>query len=252
MLTNTFIHLDNISYKTERKLWKAGYRSWWDVISSPEGLPVNAVKRERFVKDIRDSIRHFKNDNMVYFANRMKHKDYWRILRHYKNETGYLDIETNMDGSITVVGLFINNRYIAYVRGDDTLKLEWMMSLPSAFVTFNGIVFDMPVLLKEFHFLEKPVLHFDLLKVRKQIGWRGGLKKLEKYNGIERSPRVNNLSGYDAVKLWESHKNGNKEALKTLIEYNLYDVKNLKILTEMFIEKNVEMNYRDLAEQRSE
>jgi uncharacterized protein YprB with RNaseH-like and TPR domain len=62
---------------------------------------------------------------------------------------------------------------------------------------------------------------------------RGGLKKIEVDNGIQRPAEIAGLNGYDAVLLWRRHLRGSHEALEKLIAYNRADVVNLERLTEI-------------------
>mgnify|MGYP000076628016 CR=1 FL=1 len=245
MLTNTFIHIDGISYRKEQQLWKKGFKSWWDVLERWKDLPFGEKKNEEVLKEIKRSINSFKNDDIKYFLKRLKYRDYWRVLTHYRKEIGYLDIETSMEGEITLIGLFVGGNFYLYKSGDDYLKLEKMFSIPTILVSFNGQTFDIPRIKKEFPFLSLPDYHFDLFRASKSIGWKGGLKKLEEQFLIERSGKVKNLTGYDAVLLWQDYKNGSKDSLNILIEYNMFDVVNLEKLTNIFLERKKE-EYRNI------
>ncbi|HAF06860.1 MAG: hypothetical protein XD76_1501 [candidate division TA06 bacterium 32_111] len=245
MLTNTFIHIDGISYKKEKQLWKKGFKSWWDVVERWRELPFGEQRNAEVLKEIRKSIDSFKNDDIDYFFRRLKYRDYWRVLIHYKKEIGYLDIETSMEGEITLIGLFVGGNFYLYKSGDDYLKLEKMFSIPTILVSFNGQTFDIPRIKKEFPFLSLPSYHFDLFRASRSIGWKGGLKKLEEQFLIERSGKVKNLTGYDAVLLWQDYKSGSKDSLKILIEYNMFDVVNLEKLTNIFLESKKE-EYRNI------
>ncbi len=242
MLTSTYIHIKEINYKTEQILYGAGYGRWWDILKNPESIPLSEKQREHLIREINFSIKHFMKDNLNYFADKLKHKDLWRIIKPYFIETGFLDIETSKDGEITVVGLYIGEKYLCYKMGDNTEKLEWMLSLPKVIVTFNGMIFDVPVIKRHFPYIKMTDIHFDLLKGLPQVGWKGGLKKLEKNENIHRPERIAHMTGYDAVKLWEKYSDGDSNSLELLIEYNLHDVKNLKILMERYLvlmEKNL-------------
>ncbi len=237
MLTSTFIHLDNIGSKKEQNLHSKGIRTWWDAIRTPEKIPMGEKDKTSLISGIHKSLRHFMRDDVAYFADRLPHSEFWRILIHYKNEIGYTDIETNMNGEITVIGLYVGGRYFRYVAGEDTAFLEYMFSLPRALITFNGILFDVPEIRKQYPYLKIPQLHFDLLKVTNSVGLKGGLKKIEKALNIPRTERVDGLTGYDAVKLWEKYTNeADNEALETLIEYNMFDVVNLEKIFDVFCE----------------
>ncbi|MEO0288098.1 MAG: ribonuclease H-like domain-containing protein [candidate division WOR-3 bacterium] len=240
MLTNTFVHIDGISYKKEEQLWKKGFKNWWDVVEKWNQLPFGEKKNIQILNEVKRSIDSFKNDDIKYFFKRLNHRDYWRVLTHYKSEIGYIDIETSFEGEITLVGLYVGGNFYVYKNGEDYLKLEKMFSIPSILVSFNGQTFDIPRIKKEFPFLSLPDFHFDLFRASKSVGWKGGLKKLEEKFMIERSKRVKNLTGYDAVLLWQEYKNGSKDSLNTLIEYNMFDVINLEKLTTIFLEKKRE------------
>ena len=236
MLTATYVHIKGISYKTERLLWNSGFYNWWDMLSNSDTIPVDDMKKRELLREIELSVNSFMSDRVAYFSERLKHGDLWRLISPYMNETGYLDIETDRAGEITVVGLCIGKDYHCYQCGEDSAKLEWMLSLPRIIVTFNGMLFDVPVIKKQFPYVRIPSVHFDLHKAAGQAGWSGGLKKLEKTHNISRPENIVNMTGYDAVKLWESYENGHRESLNTLIEYNKYDVVNLKLLMEKYID----------------
>jgi uncharacterized protein len=70
-------------------------------------------------------------------------------------------------------------------------------------------------------------LHLDLCHTLRRLGLGGGLKKVEKILGIERSPETSGLTGMDAVSLWRQARWGSKEAMKILLTYNAEDVFNM-------------------------
>ena len=237
MLTKTFIHINGISYRNESNLWEKGIKSWWDVLDKKEQLPFGKEKNAMLMKEVIESIKEFMKDNISYFSSRLPHKEWWRFLSHYKNEIGYIDIETNIQGNITVIGLYIGGMFYYYKSGDNSLILEKMISLPKILVSFNGIAFDIPKIKSEFPHIEIPEIHFDLLKVAKSVGWYGGLKKIENMLHIKRPEHVKDMNGYNAIILWDQYKNGSEKSLEILLDYNKYDVLNLEILLEMFIEE---------------
>jgi uncharacterized protein YprB with RNaseH-like and TPR domain len=98
-------------------------------------------------------------------------------------------------------------------------------------VTFFGTGFDIPVLQKNFKSFQFDQIHIDLCPMLRSLGYRGGLKSIEKEIGIQRDPSVDGLTGYDAVKLWRRYRNLRDErAMETLIAYNKADVVNLEAL----------------------
>jgi len=87
-----------------------------------------------------------------------------------------------------------------------------------------------PVLKRFFPRFRPPPVHVDLRQVWGRAGHRGGLKLLEELEGIGRPPHLAGLGGWDAVILWRRHLDGDRDALRLLAEYNLYDAVNLRAL----------------------
>ena len=89
----------------------------------------------------------------------------------------------------------------------------------------------------------------ELQKSLKQVGIRGGLKKIEKQMGIARSDETEGLSGLDAIYLWRRFLRGEDNALKTLIAYNKEDVVNLEVLAQIAYDrlKATELRSADIS-----
>jgi uncharacterized protein len=157
----------------------------------------------------------------------------------------YLDIETDRHGDVCVIGIFSQPGGFVQFYGDDvtTNNLENALAGAKTIVTFNGDCFDLPTLDKFFDLdLKGSCCSLDLLKVKKNLGLKGGLKELEKQYGIKR--KTEGMDGYKAILLWEKYrKKGQTSALELLLEYNKEDVLNLVALEEIFSEQLKEMDY---------
>lgn len=157
----------------------------------------------------------------------------------------YLDIETDRQGNVCVIGIFSQRSGFVQFYGEDVnaVNLENALSGAKTIVTFNGDCFDLPTLDKYFNLdLKGNCSSLDLLKVKKNLGLRGGLKELEKMYGIKR--KTEGIDGYKAILLWEKYVNrGQMGALKLLLEYNKEDVINLIRLEEIFFEQMKEIDY---------
>ncbi|WP_297055224.1 ribonuclease H-like domain-containing protein [Thermosulfurimonas sp.] len=145
----------------------------------------------------------------------------------------FLDIETEglskERNGITVLGTMVERRYRAFVAGFNLEKGVSYLARYPVWVTFGGARFDLPFLRARFPELSTPLLHLDLCQLYRQLGYRGGLKKLEVLFGLSR--RTRGLSGYDAVKLWQRWvQRKDRRALRTLLLYNREDVSNLRFL----------------------
>jgi uncharacterized protein YprB with RNaseH-like and TPR domain len=66
----------------------------------------------------------------------------------------------------------------------------------------------------------------------RKLGYRGGLKAIEKSFGLARDPEIDGMDGYAAVKLWMAYQWGHERALERLIQYNTADIVHLKPLME--------------------
>jgi hypothetical protein len=80
----------------------------------------------------------------------------------------------------------------------------------------------------------------DLRHLWARLGHRGGLKLLEEEQGIGRPPHLAGLGGWDAVLLWRRHLEGDRAALRLLVEYNLHDAVNLQALAALGYNRIVE------------
>jgi uncharacterized protein YprB with RNaseH-like and TPR domain len=150
----------------------------------------------------------------------------------------YLDIETDREGNISVIGISIGSQgFKQFVgKGITSHKVENCLRQARIIVTFNGDSFDLPQIKKHLN-LDLAVTHrsYDLFKVKKQLNIKGGLKELEKLYGIER--KTEGVNGFKAIQLWEIYRrHGRKDALELLLQYNREDVLNLIPLEEKFNE----------------
>lgn len=101
-------------------------------------------------------------------------------------------------------------------------------------VTFCGATFDLPAIERSFSGFKFDQIHIDLCPVLRKLGYRGGLKRIEKELGIRRPDEVDGLTGFDAVILWRKYRAFYDDAaLRTLIAYNREDVMNLERLAEV-------------------
>lgn len=144
---------------------------------------------------------------------------------------GYLDVETAFDGSLTVVGVLRSDRGLIQLVGcaiTPDAVTEVVDGLDTL-CTFNGELFDLPVLQRQLGLdLFSRFRSLDLSVECRRTGRRGGLKAIEARLLIPRTS--NGLSGYDALLLWERWQAGDAHALQTLLDYNRDDVINLALL----------------------
>jgi uncharacterized protein len=233
MLHHTFIHIQGIGEKTERHLWRNGIRTWDDYLGrSPLVFPKG---KDGFIREeLENSITHL--DQVGFFAERLPSFESWRLYDSFKSRTVYLDIETSGGyagvDEITVIGMFDGLRMRSFVSGIDLGDFEGAIADFDLIVTFNGACFDLPFIRRTFPNISLPLGHIDLRYPLKRLGYRGGLKKIEKEMGIVRQDGIDGMNGYDAVRLWREYQWGDRRALEVLLEYNRADVLNMELLME--------------------
>lgn len=242
MIKNTFILLDGIGEKRERRLWKEGILTWNDFFNCDVVLDIDCERKKIYDDFLHKALEALYCKNCCFFSENLKKREHWRLFDEFLNDLVCLDIETNglipeKGGYVTVVGLYSLKGYRALVRGEDLSEesLQEALEEYKYLVTFYGSIFDIPFLKKEFPNLQVDhIPHFDLFWAGKRLGIQGGLKKLESLLLIEREEELKGLNGYDAVKFWKAYLGGNMESLDLLISYNKADTENLFKIAKIF------------------
>jgi uncharacterized protein len=227
MIKHTFCHLPQVSLKTERKLWEKGFTTWEEVFRYRGKLP---IVLERNLHRLHQSIRALERHDLAFFTTRLHSSQHWRLFKTYHAETLYLDIESYGLNIITCIGVFDGEQANIFIKGENLEDFPLCLPSKKILVTFNGKSYDVPQLRKRFGTLEIPPVHLDLRFILKDLGYMGGLKKIEQHLGIYREGEMLGMDGYFAVLLWKAHLEGDTRALPTLIRYNLEDVVNLEYL----------------------
>lgn len=235
MLRSTFIHIDGIAHATEQRLWRAGFEDWHALLAY-EGELDGVASHGYFREQVAESIERLESGHHQFFARPLGLREAWRAFHDFRDSCVYLDIETDggqSGDSITTIGMYDGVQYTCLVKGSDLENFRDAISKYSMIVTFFGSGFDLPMLNKRFRGLDLDQIHIDLCPTLRQVGLRGGLKKIEKQLGIGRSDETDGLNGLDAVRLWRRYDRfGDDAALETLIAYNREDVVNLEHLAE--------------------
>lgn len=238
MLQESFVLLPGVRQATERKFWAQGVSSWSDFVSSSKVKGVGKARKERCDRLLTRAERHRREQNAPFFYHALPFSDQWRLYDEFKDEAVYLDIETDgYRNGITVIGLSDGVEAKTMVRGFNFNKRLLMEELAKykMVVTFNGASFDIPIIERYFG-IKIRLPHLDLRFAGKRIGLSGGLKSIERQLNIKRRDEVNDMSGEDAVYLWEMWKlTGNRDYLNKLVWYNEEDILNLKPLAKYVI-----------------
>lgn len=230
MLTRTYIHIAGITEPIERELWLQGATDWYTLLETPNRWRVSEPYLSTVLQGAATSIEALEDGDYAYFAGRLPLREHWRAYEEFRQETAYLDIETDGDTLITVIGVYDGEEVYQFVRGDNLDEFPDFIREFSMLVTFNGLSFDVPMIQRNFPDLVLDQLHLDLCPTLRRLGLRGGLKRIEQQLGLIRDPDLEGLSGREAVQLWQAYRLGHDSALETLLRYNREDIVNLKPL----------------------
>lgn len=244
MLTSTFIHAPGVGLSTERKLWDAGIRDWDAFLDATDDLPLGPGKREIITPVIEESRNRLAERDHRWFAHALPASEHWRAAGEFSDKLAFLDIETTGSGTHahpTVVGIydFAEGEYRHWVYGENLAEFTDFIDEFETIVTFFGTGFDLPFLQRWDPRIRWHQLHVDLCPLLRRLGYKGGLKRVEKQLGIERPYGIDGLDGMDAVRLWWQFKRGDQMALDQLIAYNREDVVNMIALLQLASQKMI-------------
>ena len=239
MLRNSFIHVPGIGRIRERWLWRHGYHSWNDVLDGkkPEGWSEQTW--EILIEHLNGSVLALERRDGRFFERRFSASDSWRFYEEYCSKAAYLDIETSGYGkmheqTVTVIGVYDGEKVHHFVHGINMHEFVPFIRGFNLLVTYNGKAFDLPMINSRYPEAGlESIGHIDLRFVFAELGYKGGLKGIEKALGIERPDGIAGMDGYAAVICWRRYIKGREKYLETLLQYNAEDVKSLKPLAEM-------------------
>lgn len=233
VLERSFILLDRVGERTERRIWDQGVHTWDDFLDRDVVSPFSRQRKEVADRVLGLAKDAFSEGSTFFFADRLPNREVWRLYPNFREEAVFLDIETtglSRHAAITVVGVARAGRFRALVRGQDLTRQELASQLEGAkmIVTFNGASFDLPMLRGRYNNPGLDLPHLDLRFLARRTGLTGGLKRIEGKLGLERDREFAMMTGEDAVHLWHLwDRRGNRKALDLLLQYNEADVMNL-------------------------
>lgn len=239
VLERSFVLLNRVGERTERRIWDQGVHTWDDFIDADSVSPFSKLRKETADQVLGQAKDAITDGSTTFFSERLPNREVWRLFPRFRDEAIFLDIETtglSRHSAITVVGLARAGRFRALVRGQDLTRQELASELDGAkmIVTFNGASFDLPMLRGRFDNQGLDLPHLDLRFLARRAGLTGGLKRIEGKLGLARDREFAMMTGEDAVHLWHLwDRRGNKKALDLLLRYNEADVMNLVDVAEI-------------------
>jgi uncharacterized protein YprB with RNaseH-like and TPR domain len=234
VIRRTFQLLSSVGPWRERDLWARGVTCWDEfpatgVVMSPK---LDGATRER-IAEARGALA---GRDLPLLARLIPVREHWRLYGEFAEEAVFFDIE--MDGRQhqrpTVVSLFDRDGLHVFIQDRNLEALPEALHRRSIWVTFNGAVYDVPILRRYFGTLPDPVVHLDLKTVCRKMRLSGGLKRIEDKLGLARPPHLKGTNGLDAVLLWRAYRRrADLAALRFLVEYNLYDAFQLRSILDL-------------------
>ena len=235
MIRRTLQLVPGIGPWREKDLWARGLETW-EAVRAAGAAELGAPLHGELLAAIDRVEAALDRGDLATAVAALPARVHWRLWPRVADEALCIDIEADGVGERqrpTVAGCLDPEGLATFIDGRNLDALPGRLAASRVWVTFNGASFDLPVLRHAFPGLARPVLHLDLKPLCRRIGLGGGLKSIEDHVGIARPPHLRGRSGMDAVLLWRAyHATGDVEALRFLVEYNLYDAFQLRAVAD--------------------
>ncbi len=242
MIERTFQHIPGVGPWRERDLWARGIVTW-DDFPPPGVVAMSPVLDEGARQRIADAREALAAKDLDRLARMIPPREHWRLYPAFQDEAAFFDIECDgADGALkpTVASVFDASGIRVFIAGRNLDELPAALAERRLWVTFNGSAFDVPVLQRCFPDLRQAVAHVDLRHLCRRVRLFGGLKEIEDQVGLSRPLHLRGVNGFEAVLLWRAYRAGDAQALRVLVEYNLYDAVDLRALLDIAYNRAVE------------
>ncbi len=243
MLQNTFIHLPGIGLRREQWFWEQGCLDWDRFLAAAEARELSGKSIERISPLVRQSVTALATADTSFFGARLPGREAWRLFPNFADRALFLDIETTglspHDNEVTMIGALGGGQLALFINGINLDQFPAYVARFPLLVTFNGSQFDVPFLRVRFPEARLDQAHFDLRFALASLGYRGGLKAVERTLGVTRTAEIQTVDGFEAVWLWFRYQRGDRAALRKLALYCLTDVANLVGLARIAVSQKI-------------
>ena len=244
ILPETFVHIEGIGAKTERRLWQAGILDWETLARTP------LARRQNIAGALERSQRALERGDLDYFFMELPAGERWRAFADFGPQFVAVDIETtglSTYDELTMIGIESAGQYRTFVRGANLADAVDVLREAKGLITFNGALFDLPFIARTFRKLELPRAHVDLRFLARRVGLAGSLKTVEHLAELDRTSELTDISGHEATVLWSEYEyEGRRRSLRELVRYNAADTCVLRPLAELVVDRL----YQSLTEDR--
>lgn len=248
-LPRTFQLTKGVGPWRERDLWARGIATWDDFERAAADDVVMSTRLDAELLEVIPRARAaLAAKDLAALAKLVPAREHWRLYGHFVDQAAFFDIEADGENEPTVVGVMDGAGVATFRRGHSLQQVPERLAASPIWVTFNGAVFDVPALRTAFEGrFPEPLVHVDLRFLIRHAKLKGGLKGVEESLGLHRPPHLKGVKGFDAIRLWrEWNASGSRDALRILVEYNLYDAINLRSVLEWTAWRVAELNAWDV------
>ncbi|MDZ7620266.1 MAG: ribonuclease H-like domain-containing protein [Patescibacteria group bacterium] len=239
MLRNTFVHLPGVGSVRERTLWTQGILDWDCFLAASGDGRLPKKLRESAAPLVRQSVEAAAGGDVRFFGGLLPSRETWRLYPEFAGQVLFLDIETTglspHYDRVTTIGALGGGKLALFIDGINLEQFPAYVAQFPLLVTFNGSQFDVPFLRTHFPKARLDQAHIDLRFTLSSLGYRGGLKAIERSLGLRRDRTIQDVDGFEAVRLWHCWRRGDRASLRKLALYNLTDVVNMVELVEIAV-----------------
>lgn len=244
MLRRTFQLVPGVGPWREKDLWARGIGTWDDFPEEGRGVAISSRVDGSVRTRIHLGREALARRDLPALAALLPPREHWRLYSEFPDEVAFFDVETDgvEEQRPTVVSVLDREGLHAFILGRNMELLPERLAVSPIWATFNGTCFDLPVLRRYFPKLPEPAAHVDLRFLCQKVRLKGGLKEIEDQLRMGRPMHLRGANGWDAVLLWRHYQaSGEIEALRFLVEYNLYDTFHLRTLLDVAYNRAVEL-----------
>ena len=93
MIEQSFVFLDRIGAKAERRIWAQGIKNWDDFLKAEKVAGISRKAKLYFDRQIEEARRALHREEADYFLGKLPAKERWRLYDYFREAVLFLDIE---------------------------------------------------------------------------------------------------------------------------------------------------------------
>lgn len=241
ILEATFLHIWGITQDKEKILWDSGIINIEQLKTNYYGFQGNLF--DNYYEQTQETEIAINNNDIDFFLGNLPSRELYRAALTSYQDVMFLDIETTglsrQYSYITLIGWVMNGNYSFYLKGQTPERFFQDLNKAKIIVTFNGSLFDLPFIKKEFPEAKIPEAHIDLRFFAKRFGYTGGQKKIEQLLKIKRPKKIKEVNGKEAIVLWYKYLAGDLKSLELLFSYNFYDIIGMQRIFDKIVDVHI-------------